>query len=212
MRKLGLDQIEDLELDYVTSSLGAMNEPFLKQMYGAACGGTAPSNIKVLERTRVYFPTQQTVAGSTGGPACGGIITLDSSHYNNAAFPKQCMRDYKSTRAGVLSHNKLLLARGRKKDGTAVAWVYVGSANLTEAAWGHQKTLKSGKAGKLNIRNWESGVLVPVPREQLAGVGLGKGEVPPMDVFKDTLEVPFEYPAESYDGKHPWFFRQHGGF
>jgi hypothetical protein len=200
-----------MELDYVTSSLGALNEPFLKQMYGAACGGAVPLGVKVLEHLRVYFPTQETVANSTGGPACGGIITLDRSNYSNATFPKQCMRDYKSTRAGVLSHNKLLLARGRKKDGTPVAWVYVGSANLTEAAWGHQKTLKSGKMGKLNVRNWESGVLVPVPQEHFAGLKLGKGEVPSMDVFKDTLEIPFEYPAEPYSGKQPWFFKEQRG-
>ena len=130
---------------------------------------------------------------------------MNRSQYS-AAFPKQCMREYKSTRNGVLSHNKILLARGRKKDNSPFAWAYIGSANLTEAAWGSQKILKSGKEGVLSIRNWECGVVVPVPEEKLKELTLADGEIPPMSVFEGTLEVPFQYPGEKYEGKEPWFF------
>ena len=211
IRNLKLDQVQTLELDYAASSLGALKEPFLKQLYLAACGLPPLSNDKgpsdLLDSIRVYFPTKDTVTNSTGGVACGGIISLSRAHYYNAAFPKQCMRDYKSTRKGVLSHNKLLLARGRKKDGAPVAWAYIGSANLTESAWGAQKILKSGKEGALNIRNWECGVIVPVPGDTLEALELKDGEVPPMSVFEGTLEVPFQYPGEKYEGREPWFFR-----
>lgn len=82
--------------------------------------------------------------------------------------------------------------------------MYVGSANASEAAWGAQKVLKSGGVGKLAVRNWECGVLVPVPGERLEGLGLREGEVPPMSVFEGTVEVPFLCPGASYEGRGPW--------
>lgn len=207
-----LDQVEHLELDCVASSLGALNELFLKQIYLAASGQSplfSEAPVDFLDHIRVYFPTKDTVLNSIGGTNCGGIITLDRAHYSASSFPRKCLRDYKSTRPRVLSHNKLLLARGRKVDGTSFAWAYVGSANLTESAWGSQKILKSGKQGSLNIRNWECGVIVPVPDEKLEGLELGDGQVPPMSIFEGTIEVPFQYPGEEVEGKDPWFWRDY---
>jgi hypothetical protein len=181
----------------------------LKQIYLAACGLSPLSETKtnVLDRFRVYFPTKETVTNSTGGPDCGGIITLNREWYNAPTFPHACFRDYKSTRPGMLSHNKLLFVRGRKKDGSPVAWVYIGSANLSEAAWGMQKLLKSGKEGSSLMRNWECGVVVPVADEKLKGLDLADGEIPGMSVFEGTVDVPFVYPGEKYGHKEPWFFR-----
>jgi hypothetical protein len=85
--------------------------------------------------------------------------------------------------------------------------VYVGSANISESAWGGQKVLKSGQMGSLNIRNWECGVLMPVPGEKLVRLELEEGEVPPMSVFEGTIEVPFVHPGEDYSGRQPWFLR-----
>jgi hypothetical protein len=98
----------------------------------------------------------------------------------------------------------MLFARGRKKDGKPFAWVYIGSANISESAWGGQKVLKSGRMGSLNIRNWECGVVMPVSDAKLQG--LERDGLPSMDVFADTVEVPFRLPADKYDGKRPWFF------
>jgi hypothetical protein len=86
--------------------------------------------------------------------------------------------------------------------------VYVGSANLSESAWGSQKLLKSGDQGKLNIRSWESGVVLSVSKDALKDLRLAHGEAPPISVFKDTIEVPFQYPGELYKGKEPWFFQE----
>ena len=54
-------------------------------------------------------------------------------------------------------------------------------------------------------RNWECGVVMPVPESKLQG--LKQGDVPPMSVFDGTIEVPFRVPADEYKGKQPWFFR-----
>ncbi|KAL1592700.1 hypothetical protein SLS60_011116 [Paraconiothyrium brasiliense] len=210
IRKLDLHNVDRLELDYASSSLGSLKEDFLQRIYLAA-SGLHPLADRVpkgwADHIRVYFPTHDTVVNSTGGVDCGGIITLNSKSYNSAAFARKCLRTHTSTRTGLLSHNKILLARGRKKDGTPFAWAYIGSANATESAWGSQNILKSGKESALKINNWECGVVVPVPIEKLQG--LVSGEIPPMSVFQGTIEVPFKFPGEGYEGKKPWFFMDH---
>ncbi|KAF2185826.1 phospholipase D/nuclease [Zopfia rhizophila CBS 207.26] len=212
IRKLNLDQVRSIELDYAASSLGALNHTFLRQIRKYASGnpplksGDIPSK-SLHKDIRIYFPTHDTVAQSTGGLDCGGTNTLDKRHYYASTFPKDCLRDYKSTRPGVLSHNKILLARGRRtNEEVPFAWVYIGSANVSESAWGSVKTTSKNMLGKLNIRNWECGVLLPIPEESLRNLKLKKGEVPPMNVFEGTLEVPFQYPGEQYGEKKPWFF------
>ncbi|KAF2269745.1 phospholipase D/nuclease [Lojkania enalia] len=206
LRELNLDHVQILELDYAASSLGSLKVPFLKRLYAAASGESGSKSLtkvphNFLDRMRIYFPTRDTVVKSTGGEDCGGVIILNRSSYAASGFPKQCMRDYRSTRPGVLSHNKILLARGVKEDQMPFAWVYIGSANLSESAWGKQKTAQSASHA-----NWECGVLVPVAEEVLKKLDLAEGEVPPMSVFKGTLEVPFQHPGEMYRGKQPWFF------
>lgn len=211
IRDLQLDNVERIELDYAASSLGAVNDAFLSRIYLAACGESFTTSTRtvpdVRNHIRIYFPTNETVEKSEGGPECGGIISLARQYYNAVSFPKTCLRNYESSRRGMLSHNKLLFARGRKKDGKPFAWVYVGSANLSESAWGGQKVLKRGNMGSLNIRNWECGVVVPVPHDRLAGSDVDDDGVPSMGVFAGTVEVPFRFPGDGYGDQAPWFLR-----
>ncbi|KAF2821966.1 phospholipase D/nuclease [Ophiobolus disseminans] len=208
---LKLHNVQDIELDYAASSLGAISDTLLRRIYLAARGDTFTidsDTADIRKHFRIYFPTDDAVQKSIGGPDCGGIITLARQHYNAASFPRECLRNYDSTRRGMLSHNKLLFARGITEDGKPFAWVYVGSANISESAWGGQKVLKSGQMGSLNIRNWECGVVVPVPHEKMAGLELGTEEIPPMNVFEGTIEVPFVFPGSQYGNEQPWFFRR----
>ncbi|KAF2733898.1 tyrosyl-DNA phosphodiesterase domain-containing protein, partial [Polyplosphaeria fusca] len=210
LRVLKMDDVVQLELDYASASLGGLKKPFLQHLYTAAMGHTTSQFHKIpsdfTKRIRIYYPTHESVMKSVGGPDSGGTIMLNASHYNADLFPKQCMREYISNRPRVLSHNKILLARGlRGTDNKPFAWAYVGSANLSESAWGMQKTPKPGETvDKLSIRNWECGVLVPVPDGAFAQLKLADGEVPPIDVFKGTIEIPFEWPGKTFDGKKPW--------
>lgn len=159
------------------------------------------------DNLRIYFPTDEQVQKSVGGPDCGGIVSLTRQCYNAATFPRECLRNYDSTRRGMLSHNKLLFARGIREGGNPFAWVYIGSANISESAWGAQKVLKSGQMGSLNVRNWECGVVVPVSSEKMAETGVVAGQVPPMAVFEGTIEVPFVFPGDQYGEKQPWFIK-----
>ncbi|KAL6702435.1 hypothetical protein ACN47E_001864 [Coniothyrium glycines] len=207
---LELHDVQSIELDYASSSIGSLNNTLLRRIYLAARGRQFTldaSNADARKNIRIYFPTMATVENSIGGPDCGGIITLTKQAYEAATFPQDCLRDYDSTRRGMLSHNKLLFARGRACNGKPFAWVYVGSANLSESAWGGQKILKSGKMGSLNIRNWECGVVIPVPSDKFTHVEFDEQGIPSMDVFKEMIEVPFHYPGQKYGDKQPWHFK-----
>lgn len=205
---MNLGEVESIELDYASASLGSINDGLLQRLHLAATGEAIPTRSSPLDlrkKVRIYFPTRERVVNSIGGADCGGIISLLRKHYSAATFPKECLRDHDSTRRGMLSHNKLLFGRGRRKNGKPFAWVFTGSHNLSEAAWGGQKVLKDGTVGGLNIKNWECGIVMPVPESSLEKLRLVDGEIPPMKVFEAIMEMPFVYPGNEYGTKQPWF-------
>lgn len=59
---------------------------------------------------------------------------------------------------------------------------------------------RTTKEPKLNCRNWECGVMVPVPAEHGGRGPLG------MDVFQGHVPVPMETPGDKYGDKRPWFY------
>ncbi|KAI9711812.1 MAG: hypothetical protein M1820_001957 [Bogoriella megaspora] len=229
IKALGLQTESPINLDFVASSLGSLNIAYLKTVYTAAQGlrssepSTKPSkadfftkvssvnvpyNLK--DRFRIYFPTDETVRKSTGGADSGGTICFQSRWYDAATFPKDLMRDYRSKRKGLLSHNKIMYVRGTQSrsehrgddtdsDTRPIVWAYLGSANLSESAWGKMVADKETKGQKLSARNWECGVVILVDIE-----GSGSAE---MDVFENSVGLPFDYPAERYEGRKPWFFQ-----
>ncbi|ORX99423.1 tyrosyl-DNA phosphodiesterase-domain-containing protein [Clohesyomyces aquaticus] len=222
LRRMYPGKVTKMELDYATSSLGALTSEFLKQVFFSSCGifpfrprdVTEDVSVNVSDAVRFYFPSQSTVEHSTGGVECGGTNTLNQQHFASSKFPVEAMYDYKSTRPGV---------RGTDKP---FAWAYIGSANLTESAWGahsmgnksqhkdegawwEEETMPLQKGDKVEIRNWECGIIVRVPDSSLMDLKLETGEVPPMSVFDQTLEIPFRFPGEPFGDseKKPWFFR-----
>ena len=87
------------------------------------------------------------------------------------------------------------------------AWVYVGSANCSESAWGRLGKDKRTGREKLNCRNWECGVVVPV-KERARGKqdeGTGEGSMDSLDLFNGTVPMPMEYPGDEYAEKKPWY-------
>ncbi|MBE7180582.1 MAG: hypothetical protein INR71_05105, partial [Terriglobus roseus] len=224
---------ERLELDIASSSLGALSDDFLAALHAAARGEQRAAQLTTLEyktrrhtharQLRIHFPTHDTVVGSFGGEDAAGTICLQGRWYAAAGFPRALMRDYRSSRPGLLSHNKLWLARGigtargstedGAKDanetakGRPVAWAYVGSHNLSESAWGRMVKDRGRAELKLNCRNWECGVLIPVlgaDEEENLTSTLGEGAVPGMDVFRGKVDIPFEWPGEEYGTRKPW--------
>ncbi|KAK2000525.1 ubiquitin interaction domain-containing protein [Colletotrichum falcatum] len=186
IRSLGLATEDAVNIDYVASSLGSLNYAYLKALYYACQGDpgmkeydarqSKPSRSKVAKPSpddsrlagneplqlqrhfRIYFPTENTVSSSRGGRSSAGTICFQEKWWKSSTFPRELLRDCQSVRSGLLLHTKAIFARAR--DGAA--WAYVGSANLSESAWGRLVKDRDSGAAKLTCRNWECGVLVAV--------------------------------------------------
>ncbi|KAL1964231.1 hypothetical protein VTN77DRAFT_7189 [Rasamsonia byssochlamydoides] len=175
---------------------------------------------------RVYFPSERTVKESKGGPMSAGTICFQAKWYAGPKFPRHVLRDCISRREGLLMHNKMLFARPetpiRLADGSVCeAWSYIGSANLSESAWGRLVQDRNTKEPKLNCRNWECGVLVPIIRPAPASPDDRDSKIDDKerknrdkamdmdieDVFGDTVPVPMRVPARPYEADlKPWFY------
>ncbi|KAE8164269.1 tyrosyl-DNA phosphodiesterase-domain-containing protein [Aspergillus tamarii] len=167
------------------------------------------------DRFRVYFPSQTTVNDTKGGPQSAGTICFQSRWYTGAKFPRQVLRDCVSQRPGLLMHNKILYVRPDNPatlhdNSQCRAWAYVGSANLSESAWGRLVQERATKEPKLNCRNWECGVLIPVISREDAVLGQNKSPSEEsgtmLDAFKGVVPVPMRLPAPQYGpNRRPWF-------
>ena len=137
IRQLDLVTEGALSIDFVTSSVGSLNMDFLMSLYLAAQGDDGlteyewrnskkskaktngmdkkakePQDIvetDVNKGFRIYFPTRDTVANSTGGARNGGTICFQSKWYDSPTFPRQLLRDCRSQRKGLLMHNKVCI-------------------------------------------------------------------------------------------------------
>lgn len=195
VRELNLQTDDNLEIDFAASSIGSLNDELLEKFHAAARGidiiereresksqakanffkpATSPKKSgselsTVREKIRIYFPTFETVTSSIAGAA--GTICLNRNWFEKPTFPRSCFRDYRSTRTGLLSHNKILYARGSRMqpDGSKkqIAWAYIGSSNMSESAWGKMSYDAKKKEWKIGCRNWECGVLLPVQEEKI---------------------------------------------
>ncbi|KAF2486311.1 tyrosyl-DNA phosphodiesterase I, partial [Neohortaea acidophila] len=137
VRQLGLESQDGLQVDFAASSIGSLNDDFLKTVHAAARGEdmiaraetattttkpkadffkpsttttprprTAAATQDIRDLLRIYFPTHNTVTASKAGSA--GTICLNRKWFESEKFPRTCFRDYRSTRTGLLSHNKIL--------------------------------------------------------------------------------------------------------
>ncbi len=72
---------------------------------------------------------------------------------------------------------------------------------------------KTSKEMKINLRNWECGVLISIPRS-LAPAGeaadrvAGVGDRLDMSVFDGRIPVPMIVPGEEYGVRRPWFYNE----
>ena len=136
IKHLDLATDQPLEIDFVTSSVGSLTFDFLSAIYLAAQGDDGTTEqarrlllqgkskkeqrerekaarerqqlIETLTRNfRIYFPTHETVANSTGGTDCGGTNCLQEKAWAAKGFPREVLRDCRSVRHGLLMHNKV---------------------------------------------------------------------------------------------------------
>jgi len=129
--ELGLASTEPIQLDFVASSIGSLNDEFMRSIYLAAQGDdglseytlrttkklpmTVDSRRKVSKDTgkdwrdnfRFYFPTDETVADSLGGKPSAGTVCFSRKWWDGAKMPQHAIRNCVSARQGLLMHNKV---------------------------------------------------------------------------------------------------------
>ncbi|TQN68231.1 Tyrosyl-DNA phosphodiesterase 1 [Colletotrichum shisoi] len=158
-----------VNIDYVVRDSGMkeyearQSKPTRNKAAKAGLAGSRPLGEGTLQwqhHFRIYFPTEKTVSSSRGGRSSAGTISFQEKWWKSSTFPRELLRDCQSVRSGLLLHSKAIFVRGRA--GGDAAWAYVGSANLSESAWGRLVKDRESGAAKLTCRNWECGVLVAV--------------------------------------------------
>ncbi|KAJ9609102.1 hypothetical protein H2200_006873 [Cladophialophora chaetospira] len=222
---LGLASKEIIQLDYVTSSVGSLNDEFMSSMYLAAQGDDglteyarrvkkkAPISKRLdswKENFRLYFPSDNTVRTSKAGPHRAGTICFSTKWWQNSKFPRANMLDCISIRERLLMHNKLLFVRYpspiETPQSSSIGWSYIGSANLSESAWGRLVQDKVTKEPRLNCRNWECGVIIPilVKSSDSRGSAVTSHRDEGLAAFEGRVPVPMRFPSEDMDQKKPW--------
>ncbi|KAF7540514.1 hypothetical protein G7Z17_g12193 [Cylindrodendrum hubeiense] len=184
---------------------------------------------------RIYFPTDETVAQSRGGRMAAGTICVQAKWWRAPTFPTELVRDCVNTRDGLLMHSKMIFVRKiRFREGRSAAkaeaeteptnagadsnpgksspgWAYIGSANLSESAWGRLVKDRATGKPKMSCRNWECGVVIRVPgaSEAQAQAGGSRDDVSNMGIFEGTIPVPMRFPGRRYrETEEPWFYAQ----
>ncbi|KAH7632142.1 tyrosyl-DNA phosphodiesterase-domain-containing protein [Sordaria sp. MPI-SDFR-AT-0083] len=246
VKALGLGTSKTIEMDVVAASLGSIKDSLLKALYYACQGDSGvkelesrpvgkkgqevldPGAAEVRKHTRIYFPSKHTVRNSIAKDA--GTICFQKQWFEASTFPREVLRDCISTRPGMLMHDKMIFVRkteeSKDEPGKKVVsgFAYVGSANMSESAWGRLIKDRNTKKPKITCRNWECGVIVPARRATVAassslsassheenkeeGNGNGKGkaqEAMPTSaaeddtlswgVFEGHVPVPMKVPA-----------------
>lgn len=227
---LGFNAPDPVEIDYIVSSMGSLNNDLISAIYYAAQGddglkeyqeraargknGKGGASDDVIKTNmddgfRIYFPSHDTVVSSRGGIEAAGTICVQAKWWNSQSFPRQLIRDSKSVRPGLLVHSKMMFVRRCQ---SSQGWAYLGSANLSESAWGRLTRDKQSGNPKLTCRNWESGVIIPVTDEP-GGHGGQKEEARDDEGLSAFLgrnvPVPITVSAEAYGKnrcKKPWLF------
>ncbi|KAJ3106081.1 tyrosyl-DNA phosphodiesterase 1 [Phlyctochytrium planicorne] len=138
-------------------SLGNTNK-WLVDEFGASLSRTSTSGLMPNPPLKIVFPTVEEVRDSNQGWSAGRSIPHNEKNWNDhSSYLRPLLHRWKGNLAGrndSMPHIKTF-ARVNEDSGD-LSWLYIGSHNLSKAAWG---TLQSNGA-KLYIRSYELGVLL----------------------------------------------------
>ncbi|CAO3660682.1 unnamed protein product [Umbelopsis ramanniana] len=208
IEQLGLQQkqiADGPKVELQTSSLGAMTVPYLQELYLSFCGINTftpeGSNIQKAYKKNggtppvtIVYPSTFTIDNSNVGREGASTICFNTANWKKPTFPRGIMRDAVSNRYGTLMHSKYIVAMLDQPKNHITGWVYIGSHNATQAAWGKATLSREKKCPKISMNNWELGVILPISDKGCDIRHLCNG-----------LPVPFVRPAENYQAdQEPW--------
>ncbi|KAJ7065483.1 tyrosyl-DNA phosphodiesterase-domain-containing protein [Mycena amicta] len=196
--------IPPLVLECGSTSVPFYTTQWLNQLYVSAGGSlralrkhmNVPAKVRENKELSPYppgveivFPTRR-AAMEAGGHGAKSLFSK-RKHWATPKFPKNAFRDSQSRAGSTLMHTKMIIAsfseeQMKSRESSAVGWMYVGSHNFTQHAWG---TLTGdGDSPMLSVNNFEVGVVLPLETAE---------ELDKMS--------PWQRPAKPYAGNDsPW--------
>ncbi|KAI8633533.1 tyrosyl-DNA phosphodiesterase I [Xylariaceae sp. FL1651] len=160
-----------LQLEVCTASVGNLTAKWLSGFHSCALGKDvlhADDNAREVPKLKLFYPTVQNVksADQTAQWAASNI-GCHTRPWNTAPVEvKRIFHHYESKDRGKLFHQKFILAYNPCDTTQLPYYIYVGSANLSQSAWGaieHDKKGNEATSDKklVKLTNFECGVLIP---------------------------------------------------
>ena len=171
-------------LTYQTSSVGNLDEKFLKEILSSflpnyitvdeLVAGKKPKGKKggvnlgqdlASNRVRVVFPSREYIENSIEGPDYSGCLILNPDMYQKDTFCKQIFHHFQGTEdyafhEGIIPHLKVFIVADESGNIDDDTYIYFGSHNFSPSAWGRYEK----DCTQISISNTELGVLIP-PRK-----------------------------------------------
>ncbi|ORY90626.1 tyrosyl-DNA phosphodiesterase-domain-containing protein [Leucosporidium creatinivorum] len=184
VRSMGFSEGGKWQIEATGSSVGTLTSNWLAQMMGACEGfhpkkyfrkGNSapphlpqrPASVPTQLPIKIAFPTLDEINGSWSGQNHGGTIFFPEKLWTSNTFPKHLLHRGVSKRHRVPAHTKTIVAIHKPKsnlgpDFKHEGFVYFGSHNFTQAAWGRLQIASRDGEPELVANNYELGVLLPI--------------------------------------------------
>lgn len=163
-------ELEQTSFQYASSSLGTLDLRLLFDLAYAFVPGFCYElrhlSDELAERLRrmfrVVYPSEQHISESVLGPENANCLFLDPARYRSKKFERSVLCKFETShslkgRPKLIPHLKAAIVsndRGKVNDDTII---YVGSHNMTKAAWGRFTALGE----RVFVSNYELGVILP---------------------------------------------------
>lgn len=176
IRKMDLNLPEklslgELQIEVCTASVGNLSAKWLNGFYACALGRDTLETYDEIRRVpniKIFYPTMRDVrnADEAARDAASNIGCHMRPWEKAPQEVKRIFHHYQSKDRGTLFHQKLILAYNARDSTQLPYYLYIGSANLSQSAWGaleHDKKGNESTSDKklAKLANFECGVLVP---------------------------------------------------
>lgn len=169
--KMPEDESEELRLEICAASIGKLSAKWLNGFYDCALGkktiGVSSEDLAVPD-LRLFYPSVGDVkkAHESAQEAASNIGCHTRPWDNAPDGIKNIFHHYESKDTGRLFHQKLILAYNPLDTNAPPYYVYMGSANLSQSAWGALEQDKKANETTCNTKlvklsNFECGVVIP---------------------------------------------------
>jgi tyrosyl-DNA phosphodiesterase-1 len=198
----------ELQLEICAASIGNLSAKWLDGFYDCALGR---KNIEVADadcavpNLKLFYPTVGDVkSAKKSAQEAASNIGCHIRPWDKASDEiKNIFHRYESKDKGCLFHQKLIMAYDPRESSAPPYYVYIGSANLSQSAWGalendKKKNQATNDVKLIKLSNFECGVVIP-------GTLVEDLLEPGTESWREGI-VPYIQDAKTYDLRkdRPW--------